>query len=139
MSYRSILYCPFVPFSILFTRAVQLLDVTDLPILDDFAASLRPEAASPESITHPSRLYELLCHALRLYLDSSVQFSSKNPAFIHDQTGPMGEFDFIDYGIEAGPAANEILQYDGAQPYGLSDWYYGNQQVMSLLDENVMH
>ncbi len=138
MLYRSILYCPFVPFSILFTRAVQLLDGTDLPVLNDFATSLRPDAASPESITHPCRLYELLCHALRLYLDSNVQYSAKNTAFVHDQTGSMGEFDFINYGIEAGPAANEILQYSGSQSYGLSDWYYGNQQVMSLLDENVM-
>ena len=138
---RAILHIPFVPFSILFTRAVQLLDVADLARLDRFAASLQPDAASSsESITHPHRLYELLCQAARLYIDSTnnPSSSSADQTLTHNLPDSVGEFDFAHFGMEAGAAANETLEAGGPQAYRLSDWYYGNQQIMSLLDEDIM-
>lgn len=134
-SNRAILHCPFVPFSILFTRAVQVLDATDLARLDRFAASLQPdESASPESsITHPYRLYELLCQAGRLYFDSNATSSlTADPTLLYNLPDSLGELDF---GMEVGTG---ILDVGGVQGSELSDWYYGNQQIMSLLDENAM-
>lgn len=135
---RAILHIPFVPFSILFTRAVQLSDVADLARLDRFAASLQPEAASLESITHPHRLYELLCQAARLYIDFNIPCSLADPTSTHNLPDSFGEFDFTPFGTEAGAAPNETLEAGSPQTYGLSDWYYSNQQMMSLLDEDVM-
>ncbi|KAI1378884.1 hypothetical protein F4677DRAFT_443364 [Hypoxylon crocopeplum] len=135
----AILHTPFVPFSILFTRAVQLLDVTDLGRLEGFAASLRPEATSPEpSTTHPYRLYELLSQAARLYIDSNMPLASADQTLPHGLPESLTGFDFAQFGMEVGVTANETLEANGAQAYELSDWYYGNRQIMSLLDEDVM-
>ncbi|KAI1414111.1 hypothetical protein F5Y13DRAFT_179093 [Hypoxylon sp. FL1857] len=120
----AILHSPFVPFSILFTHAVQLLDYTDLARLDRFAASLKPEEGSADSATHPYRLYELLCQAARFYVESNTSSfpGAENPLNSLDQ------FDFVQFEADIGNSQNS----------GLSDWYYGNQQIMNLLDEDVM-
>ena len=135
---RAILHVPFVPFNILFTRAVQLLDVADLARLDQFAASLQPEATSPGSATHPYRLYKLLCQAARLYVDSKIPSLPEDPTLTHNLPNSLDEFDFADFEIRTEAAANETLQAGDPQTYGLSDWYYSNQQMMSLLDDDVM-
>ncbi|KAE9369112.1 hypothetical protein N431DRAFT_485113 [Stipitochalara longipes BDJ] len=134
----AILHCPFVPFNILFDRAVQLLDIADLARLDCFAASFQPDAASPESITHPYRLYKLLCETVRLYFDLNTSSSSSDTTLIHNTADSFSKFELAHYGIDGGVAANDILGVDGAQAYGLSGWYYGNQQIMGLLDEDVL-
>jgi hypothetical protein len=113
------------------------LDFADLDRLDRFAASLRPQEASPESITHPYRLYALLCQAARLYINSSNPPASVDLTLVQNQPNSLGDFDFTQYGVEAGPASNQILEPGGPQTYDLSDWFYGNQQMMSLLDEDV--
>ena len=56
----------------------------------------------------------------------------------HSLPDHAAEFDFAHFGIDTGAAANESFEASDAQTYGLSDWYYGNQQIMSLLDEDVM-
>jgi hypothetical protein len=138
---RGILYSPFVPFSILFTRVIQLWDVADLARLDRFAASLRPGAASPDietSLTHPYRLYQLLYQAIQLYIDLNIPSSTLISNSATDSSG--NEFDFARYGMEAGAIANDSLEaeLDGTQTSELSDWYYGNQQLMNLLAEEAM-
>lgn len=132
----AILHTPFVPFSILFTRAVQLSDFTDLARLDRFANSLKPENP-PESITHPYRLYELLCKAARLYMQSNAS-SSTDMSLVNTLSNPLGEFDFASFGAEVVSLPNEILDTNFHSASGLSDWYYNNQQMMNLLDEDVM-
>ncbi|KAF2493075.1 hypothetical protein BU16DRAFT_466133 [Lophium mytilinum] len=134
----AILYVAFVPFSILFTRAVQLSDVADLARLNRFAASLKPEAASSESTTHPYRLYKLLCQAIELYFGSKGFSSPVNPTLANNLMDPMDEFDFADYGIEIGATTAGGLEAGAPQPSGLGDWFYGNQQIMNLLDEDFM-
>jgi hypothetical protein len=94
--------------------------------------------ASSESITHPYRLYELLCQAARLYIDPKITSSPADPTVAHSIPDPLGEFDFADFGVEVGVPSNEALEAGGPQTYGLSDWYYGNQQIMGLLGEDVM-
>lgn len=132
------MHTPFVAFSILFTHAVQRSDFADLAILDRFATSLEPEDASSESITHPHRLYKLLCKAARLYIESKTPSSPMGLAVAHSLPDISGEFDFSHFETEAGAAANEPLEAGNLQTHGLSDWFYSNQQMMSLLDEDAM-
>jgi len=133
---RAIVHTPFVPFSILFTHAVQFLDTADLARLERFTATLQPDDSSPESITHPHRLYELLCQAARLHIDSNVASTDLTVAISSEDA--LHEFDFTDFGVEEGATANETLEAGDPHMYGLSDWYYGNQQIMSLLDDDVV-
>ena len=134
----AILYCPFVPFSILFTRAVQLSDVTDLNRLDRFADSLQPDMTPSEAITHPYRLYKLLCQAIRLYLDLDTASWPADPSMIHNLTDLSAEFDFVHSEIEAGAIADEPLEAAGLQTNGLYDWWHDSQQIMGLPSEDAM-
>lgn len=125
----------FVPFSILFTRAIQILDITDLPRLDSFAASFQPEAASPEMITHPFRLYELLCQAVRLYIDPGIPYSPDSSILSGETPESLAKFDFGQFGLEMETGVDETLDASENQSLDLSGWYYSNQQMMNLMDE----
>ncbi|KAI1733607.1 fungal-specific transcription factor domain-containing protein [Xylaria scruposa] len=99
-----ILHTPFVPFSVLFTRAVQLSDDTDLRYLDRFSESLQHGEPSSESITHPYRLYSLLCQAARLYIKQNADTS------VHGidmgTVDPWSVLDFAAFGHGAGNGAD---------------------------------
>ena len=138
---RAILQVPFVPFSILFTRAIRLAGHDELSRLEDFSASLQPEASSStlsESVTHPCRLYTLLCQAARMYIGPSIQQQQQqnpptaDPTLVHPDS--FEHFSVVDFG-ERTDGATGAGDFNS---YGLSDWYYGNQQLMQLLDEDVM-
>ncbi|KAM5349179.1 hypothetical protein ACJ41O_009002 [Fusarium nematophilum] len=129
----ALLHTPFVPFSILFTRAVQLLDLDDLSRLERFAASLKPEAGT-ESPTHPHRLYELLSQAARLYIDSKL--ASSLPSTFDLASFPDVS-DYPEMMTETGTAMQAFEPSDYPM-FDLGDWYYGNQHLMSLLDEHAM-
>jgi hypothetical protein len=133
---RAILYCPFVPFSILFTRAVQLADIADLARLDRFAASLQPKARLLDEITHPHQLYTLLCRAARLYFDLDLASPHIHQTLIPDVKDIWGEFEFAQSGIEA--KGGESWMAGGTQAHGLYDWSQDSQQIMGLLSEDVM-
>ncbi|KAK4043108.1 hypothetical protein C8A01DRAFT_32747 [Parachaetomium inaequale] len=133
-----ILNTPFVPFSILFTRAIQRLDAAELAPLDRFTASLRPAVGAPESTTtstHPYRLYKLLFQAARLYFDvngpgpagdNPTLMLTRDPDFLG-----VGAWDFGHGGVEAVVGAHETAGQYGGQTQQLSDWFYGNQQLMA--------
>ncbi|KAI0879413.1 fungal-specific transcription factor domain-containing protein [Hypoxylon argillaceum] len=126
MHQQGILHTPFVPFSVLFTRAVQLSDGADLFYLERFSESLQLGGSPAESITHPYRLYKLLCQAARLYIQQSA------PATLNGvdvgSVDPWSVFDFAAFGNEA----------DNGADVPLSHWFYGNQQLMGLLDDDVI-
>ena len=126
-SSRAILHVPFVPFSILFTHTVQNFDEGDLSLLEQFAASLKTPDEATKSITHPYRLYSLLCEAARLYI------ASKPNSFTLDSSLPIDDDDALiqdGFGVVPGGAVepNDVSIPD------LTDWYLGNQQLMGLLD-----
>lgn len=134
-SLRGILHTPFVPFSVLFTRAVQLSDGTDLSYLDRFSESLRPGESSTESITHPYRLYKLLCQAARLYIGQNApSVPSEADMGVID---PWSVFDFAAFENGANSGVDGSGR-DGQASQGLSHWFYGSQQIMNLLDDDVM-
>lgn len=123
------MHTPFVPFNILFTRAVQLLDFDDLDRLDKFTGSLTPHSTDEESLTHPSRLYKLLCKAARLYvatnstLPNSLPFNEGSAMELEETEG-------------SGLDDDGLRQDDGAElvEFELADWYHGNQQLVDILD-----
>lgn len=126
---------PFVPFSILFTHAVQFLDLADLERLDTFAASLKPDVEGQESITHPHKLYELLCQAARFYIDS------KNPPFHEYATDIPENLDIFGpptFEAEPEDAESENFHMSSLQTVDLNDWYHNNQQIMRLMNEDSL-
>ncbi|RFU31755.1 hypothetical protein B7463_g4585, partial [Scytalidium lignicola] len=133
----SVMHHPFVPFSILFSRAVQLLDVDDLARLERFAASWEPEQTSTKPTTNFQRLYELLCQAARLYIDANTPFLTANQALSYDARNSPDDINFTNFDMGARTVVNEALEPGVPQMYDLGDWYFGNQQLMSLLDENI--
>lgn len=126
---RAILYCPFAPFSILFARAVQLADGDDLDRLNQFAASLQLEALPADAMTHPYRLYQLLCQAARLYFDSNSSLSW--PSGRLGAPIPSHNYDPTIYW--AG-----LNSSDGLATYGVYDWSGDNQQIMGWLSGDAM-
>lgn len=105
---------PFVPFSVLFTRSVQLSDATDLSYLDRFSESLRLGEHSAGSITHPYRLYKLLCQAAHLYISQDATPVSCEADI--SSVDPWSVFDFASFGTEAnGGADSSALDHNLSQ------------------------
>jgi hypothetical protein len=136
---RATLHTPFIPFSILFTQAVQLLDRTDLARIERFAASLKPESDVPASPTHPYRIYELLSRTARLYVESHTQSLPGQSALTQILPVSLSDFDLSNLEMGTGSTANNALDVEDHEIDGLSDWYYSNQQIMNLMDEDVLH
>lgn len=111
---------------------VQTFDFEDLDLLDRFAASLRPESETKgeNSPTHPYRLYNLLCQAARLYI-TRAHLSASSSTFIADLEASQFPADV--------PGSLEDMDFgDSDMMFDPSDWYQGNQQFMSLLDNERM-
>lgn len=134
---RSLIHHPFVPFSILFSRAVQLSDVDDLERLECFAASLHSVQTSTKPATNVQRLYELLCQAARLYIDTNTPSLIANQTLSYNSGNSLDGINFTDFDMGARTLINEPLEPGVPQMYDLSDWYIGNQQLMNLLDEDI--
>lgn len=134
-----ILNCPFVPFSILFTHAIQTLDATDLARLDRFVTSLQPQPGEedyPDTVTHPYRLYKLLTQAAHLHFDLNAAAVQTDPRLLSD----FVDLDFVHFEDSGeGIGGGGLLEAHGSEDFGLSDWFLGNQQLMNLLDENAMY
>lgn len=126
---RALLHTPFVPFSIVFTNSVQALDLKDLERLEMFASSLKSEPGDTEASTHPHRLYDLLCQAARFYIDSKVSQSIS--------TEPVG-WSNSDTAFSASGFEMQPFEEGDFPMFDLGDWYNGNQQLMSLLDERII-
>lgn len=168
------LHTPFIPFSILFTQAVQRLDQSDLARVERFAESLKPETGTPVSPKHPYRIYELLSRTARLCVDSQIQVQNHDAQLMMPRgstpassaiplPSPVdADFEFPphDFGavaIEAtltrSSSAPPPPHNEGAELHhldmgdlgfqidtgdGLSDWYYNNQQIMNMMDEDAV-
>ncbi|KAI1261042.1 fungal-specific transcription factor domain-containing protein [Xylariaceae sp. FL1019] len=127
-------HMPFMPFSILFTRIIQLADGTDLGLLDRFTESLLTDESFVDSVTHPYRLYSTLSQAAQLYIQRAAD---KTQASNDEVVDPWGIFDFASLGAENNMPMADTQMERYITPE-MSGWYYGNQRFMSLLDDDVM-
>lgn len=139
-----ILQIPFTSFSILFTRAVQLCDLDDLALLERFAASLQPTSVkdddAPDSALHPHHLYQLLCQAGRLYIESFMQTAMEfdpNPSVASSFRTGSADLLFSDANVDT-IGTECSADFDDVQVSQLSDWFYRNQQMMTLLDSDYL-
>lgn len=128
---------PFVPFSILFSHAVQVLDVDDLSRLEHFAASLELEHNSARPTTDFQQLYKLLCQAARLYIQANTPPQTVNQALPYDDLDPANSINIPSFDIEEGTTVNETIEHSVFEPYDLNDWNFQNQQFAALLDEDI--
>ncbi|KAF2652653.1 hypothetical protein K491DRAFT_695375 [Lophiostoma macrostomum CBS 122681] len=126
----AIVHCPFPPFFILLTHSTQLLDALEVCDLERFAASLE----SPDSPwvsgfpTQPAHLYHILCKAARLYLDFNT--TPANNDLLGFQSGSFGN--------AGGTNMTAPTLEDPGQGEGwLGDWFYENQLIMGVLDQNM--
>ena len=129
--YRAIVHCPFPPFSILLTYAIQSSDESELRKLEHFAASLEPPGSSVGfDLARPSHLYKVLCKAARLYINLDTAPTTR------DTLG----FDTDSFG---GPSlletewASSILGPPQQESEWLSEWWNDNQLFMGVLDQRT--
>jgi hypothetical protein len=133
--HRAIVHCPFPPFSILLTHAIQLMDTSDIDYLEGFAASLEPSgsAVKSDSITQPHHIYSILCKAARLYLEFNSGRMDSDLFGLGSDTFPG--VDHVGQGLSrTGAAAPPEFQHEEGW---LGEWFYGNQLIMSVLDEDA--
>ncbi|KAL5378873.1 hypothetical protein DPSP01_008806 [Paraphaeosphaeria sporulosa] len=131
----AIVHCPFPPFSILLTHAIQMMDVPEIEHLERFAASLEPSGSTtkPDTITEPHHLYNVLCKAARLYLDFNTGPVSGN--FIRLESDTIPNIDFTEPGL--GRTSVAAFPESRLDEGWLGQWFHENQLVMSVLDENA--
>jgi hypothetical protein len=130
----NLVHVPFVPFIILFYRAVQLCNTSDLAILERFAASLRPEIASNDSTTHTFHLYDVLYQTARLHIERYRRRTQSDPLLSKAVTGFASHLEFAQFGADAACATQS------SSPSGTFDfdgWCYDDQHLLSLLDDNT--
>ena len=133
----NLVHVPFVPFMILFSRAVQLCDLSDLALLERFAASLQTEIASSDSPTHTFQLYEILYQTARLHISRHSHITQTGPTISKDLTSTVPDLDFAQFGADAGLTTQSSSPFGTTAAFDLSSWYYDNQHLMSLLDDNT--
>lgn len=112
------------------------MDVSELDYLERFAASLEPQDSSVADIdlvSQPHQLYSILCKAARLYLDfntaptSGSTFGFESNAFCR-----------VDGAMQGAGRVNTAARLEMANEEGwLGEWFYGNQLVMSVLDDEA--
>ena len=132
----NLVHVPFVPFIILFSRAIQLYDLSDLSRLERFAASLQTEMTSSVSSTHTFQLYEVLCQTARLHISRHSHNTQIGPTMSKNMTSIAPDVDFAQFGGDPGLTAQSSSPF-GTTAFDLGAWYYDNQHLMSLLDDNI--
>jgi len=104
--------------------------MSEIELLEVFAASLESRVSVPDSVAaaQPHRLYKLLCEAARWYINTTSTSDCEDAHQLQPFT-----FD------------EEITDSSSSCPIGalgsnedwLGEWFYGNQLVMGVLDENT--
>ncbi|KAH7386206.1 hypothetical protein BKA64DRAFT_136262 [Cadophora sp. MPI-SDFR-AT-0126] len=122
----AIIHTPFIPFITLFNKCIKFSDEIELSRLEDFANSLMPAPAKSESPGGPLRLYQLLCHIARLYIDSNIA-SSVRQEHISDELN-MDIFDMQSFGAGA-----ESVGFQTTAGYHLDEdmggWWLNGQNI----------
>ena len=133
----NLVHVPFVPFIIVFYRALQFFDLSDLAYLERFAASLRSEIASSNSTTHTFQLYEVLYQTARLHIAKYSQSAQLNPFLSKTATGFASHLEFAQFGADAVCAVHGSSPFETTSVFDFDSWCYDNQQMMNLLDDNT--
>lgn len=165
-SVRTILFAPFVPFIVLFCNVIETKDQMDLARLQAFVASLQLESAVSEAADKLRRLFQVLLSVASHYVETQNPNSAgehqRQASSIDIDTylstlgfpsasqvpaeQPQHNSQFSSSTVEGAtmPEADNQQFQRGVNPMlwmgngaQLEDWFYNNQQVMTLLEDEV--
>lgn len=161
---RTILYAPFVPFIVIFCHVIETTDLTDLDRLHSFVASLDPAIKLSEATARLQRLFQVLYNVALKYVEirasreqvsvgrefdtylnalgfgpgiggSEIGFGEmSNPGNMTFQGLPTDQ-NMLTSGPEVFAADEVAMPQQGIM---LGEWYYSNQQMLGLLEENSL-
>jgi hypothetical protein len=136
----SVMHGPFVPFAILYSQAIQRLDLNALEYLDRFTVSLKPETDAPQTVTHPYKVYKLLCDGAHLCFNARIRdLESESTLGIKDSANMSDDNQHLLWDASDATISEEpVMQTEGLPIYGLDDWYQGNQEVLGLFDDPTL-
>ncbi|KAH9234714.1 hypothetical protein K456DRAFT_1749715 [Colletotrichum gloeosporioides 23] len=118
---------------VLFLHAVRTADDADLAVLDRFARSLQPKDQASDCSTHPHRIYELLCRAARLHIESKT--GGLDGSMNQHSLESLLDIDVPDArSLETIRHGNLSFDTDG---FGLGNWYREQQHFLGLLNEDA--
>ncbi|GKT58551.1 fungal specific transcription factor domain-containing protein [Colletotrichum tofieldiae] len=149
----TILFAPFVPFIVIFCQVMETRDTADLARLQGFVASIHDAKEFTEASARLYRLFQVLYNVAFRYVEMRnnsqkselVQTSQEMDKYLtalgFPSAGPSGPEQLpADGGGEdgmnaAGPGPlNQMMWMGNASQ--LEDWFYGNQQMMGLVEDD---
>ncbi|KAG6002671.1 hypothetical protein E4U54_000820 [Claviceps lovelessii] len=141
----NLLLTPFAPFFVLFCYVIETTSLGDLRLLQEFVDSLDEARDASETIDKLYRLCQVMCDVAGLYVEAkSQQQQDHNMAPIGNefemylsQLGFMPTDDqTMASSVNNGSAGPATLSSQAAQ---IADWFSGNRNMMSLLEEDLSH
>lgn len=153
---RSLVHCPFAPFTVVFCYAIETSNLEDLQCLGDAVATLQSSAELSEGVDKLYRLCSLFYQVAKLYIESKLNsdraLPTETPVNPTDtQAGaPMhagGEFDPYLNALGLRPSGNfanmppqgdtTMEEYEPGPSASLGNWFAGNLNMLGLLEADL--
>ncbi|WQF79624.1 hypothetical protein CDEST_04638 [Colletotrichum destructivum] len=161
----TILFAPFVPFIVIFCQVMETSDATDLARLQGFVASIQDAKEFTEASARLCRLFQVLYNVAFRYVEmrnSSQQTGQAQASQEMDKYLTALGFPSAGQSSEGGPDGSDQLPMGGGGGSGgdegmtstgsglvplnqmlwmgnasqLEDWFYSNQQMMGLVEDD---
>ncbi|RYP07504.1 hypothetical protein DL765_009137 [Monosporascus sp. GIB2] len=135
----TILYAPFIPFIVLFCHIIETLNIgDDLSRLSEFIASLEGSRGASQASEKLHRLCQVLYNVAVLYLEAKQQAQAAVGSEIDTYLSTLGLMP-ADSGGSIPATAGGMVDTSGLGTSQLGDWFWGNTQMMGLLEEDMMN
>jgi hypothetical protein len=135
---RALLFAPFTPLFVIFSHSMNVLQNSDLVLLEDFIASIQPCCAASEGIQKLWSLAQVLHSIASSYIRIKMScLEDLDPTPL--ETGfdryleRLGLVPQQDRGLNL-EGAGSVALTEGAQ---LGDWFAGNISLSSLLEDDL--
>ncbi|RYP67209.1 hypothetical protein DL771_007371 [Monosporascus sp. 5C6A] len=135
----TILYAPFIPFIVLFCHIIESLNIDDdLSRLSEFIASLEGSRGASQAAEKLHRLCQVLYNVAVLYLEAKHQAQAAVGSEIDMYLSTLGLMP-ADGGGGIPAGVGGMVDTSGLGTSQLGDWFWGNRQMMGLLEEDMMN
>ncbi|KAL1836185.1 hypothetical protein VTJ49DRAFT_5466 [Mycothermus thermophilus] len=147
----TILFAPFVPFIVVFCHVIETQDRADLARLEAFVASLQPYPSGTDGVERLRRLFQVLYNVASQYMESQARAGQDDLGVdtclaalgFPSSHAPPGQQD-AEYASSMQGSSGSVFQR-GVNPViwmgngmELEDWFYNNEQMMSLLEDGFL-
>ncbi|SPO02605.1 related to C6 transcription factor [Cephalotrichum gorgonifer] len=133
----TILYAPFIPFIVLFCHIIESQNIDeDLSRLSEFIASLEGSRGASKASEKLHRLCQVLYNVARLYLEAKQQAQPAVGSEIDTYLSTLGLMP-ADTSGNIPAAVGGMVDTSGLGTSHLGDWFWGNRQMMGLLEEDM--